>query len=165
MAGLTVATTRRTRITHGAREVTAEHRSDGGVVVDGTAFIVTALDDGRYLVRHENTTILVAVHGPPQACWATTNGRTARFVVDSGPGRRSTTAAIPGDMSAPMPATVAKVLVGIGDRVTNGTPLVVLEAMKMELPIRASRDGVVRALACRVGQLVTPGTPLVELEP
>ena len=46
---------------------------------------------------------------------------------------------------------------------TLGTTLVVLEAMKMELPIKAPADGTVVSLACRVGELVQPGVTLVEL--
>jgi 3-methylcrotonyl-CoA carboxylase alpha subunit len=40
----------------------------------------------------------------------------------------------------------------------------VLEAMKMELTIKAPRDGRVKAIACRAGDLVQPGVPLIELE-
>jgi urea carboxylase len=39
-----------------------------------------------------------------------------------------------------------------------------LEAMKMELPIAAPRDGRVRSVACTPGELVQPGVPLVDLE-
>ena len=39
-----------------------------------------------------------------------------------------------------------------------------LEAMKMELPIKAPRDGRVTAISCRTGELVQPGVPLLELE-
>jgi acetyl-CoA carboxylase biotin carboxylase subunit len=69
------------------------------------------------------------------------------------------------NMAAPMPATVIKILVEPGTRVAKGDLVVLLEAMKMELPIKASRDGVVRALLCRPGELVQPGVSLVELEP
>jgi 3-methylcrotonyl-CoA carboxylase alpha subunit len=41
--------------------------------------------------------------------------------------------------------------------------LLTLEAMKMELAIKAPYRGVVRSIACRVGELVQPGLPLVEL--
>jgi biotin carboxyl carrier protein len=41
---------------------------------------------------------------------------------------------------------------------------VMLEAMKMELPIKAPRDGIVKAIACRPGELVQPAVPLLELE-
>jgi biotin carboxyl carrier protein len=67
-------------------------------------------------------------------------------------------------LSAPMPATVVRVLARPGTRVSMGDTLVVLEAMKMELPIRATRDGVVSAVHCREGDLVQPGTVLVDME-
>jgi biotin carboxyl carrier protein len=63
-----------------------------------------------------------------------------------------------------MPATVVKVLVEPGARVVKGDTLLVLEAMKMELPVRAPRDGVVKSVACRQGELVQPGVNLLELE-
>jgi biotin carboxyl carrier protein len=63
-----------------------------------------------------------------------------------------------------MPATVIGVEVAPGDAVREGTTLVLLEAMKMELPIRAPSDGIVRAVHCRPGSLVTPDDPLVEIE-
>ena len=67
-------------------------------------------------------------------------------------------------LAAPMPATVTAVNVTPGQQVETGDVLVVLEAMKMELPIRAPRDGRVKAVACKPGELVQPGVPLVELE-
>ncbi len=67
-------------------------------------------------------------------------------------------------LSAPMPATVIKVLVEPGSEVHRGDMLILLEAMKMELPVRAPRDGRVKALRCRAGELVQPGTVLVDLE-
>ena len=42
--------------------------------------------------------------------------------------------------------------------------LIALEAMKMELPIRAPRDGVVKAVHCQPGELVQPGQVLLDLE-
>jgi biotin carboxyl carrier protein len=62
-----------------------------------------------------------------------------------------------------MPATVVKILVTPGQAVRHGDTLVVLEAMKMELPIRAPGDAVVQAIHCREGELVQPDRTLVEL--
>jgi biotin carboxyl carrier protein len=67
-------------------------------------------------------------------------------------------------LSAPMPATVVAITVTPGQEVAAGDLLVMLEAMKMELPIRAPRAGRVKALACREGELVQPGVPLVEMD-
>ena len=69
-----------------------------------------------------------------------------------------------GALSAPMPATVVKIAVAPGDHVKAGDALIVLEAMKMELPVRTAVDGTVKAIRCREGELVQPGEDLVELE-
>jgi biotin carboxyl carrier protein len=68
-----------------------------------------------------------------------------------------------GALGAPMPGTVIAVAVAVGQQVQAGDLLLTLEAMKMELPIRAPRDGVVSAIRCAPGDLVQPGPPLVEL--
>ena len=66
-------------------------------------------------------------------------------------------------LAAPMPATVVAINVVPGQRVRTGEMLILLEAMKMELPIKAPRDGIVAGVGCAVGELVQPGVPLVEL--
>lgn len=66
-------------------------------------------------------------------------------------------------LAAPMPATVAQIHVAVGQTVSPTDLLITLEAMKMELPIRAAISGTVTAINCRVGELVQPGIPLVEL--
>lgn len=158
----------RVRVSSNGRLVAeVDARPDGTVVVDGRSFRVTPIGDGRYVVTGDDgAAMVVAAAGPPHALWVTTRGQSALVGVERGAQRRRSAAtATPGDMSAPMPAAVVTVLVAPGDRVTTGTPLVVLEAMKMELHVRAARDGVIRAVACMVGQLVTPGVPLVEIDP
>jgi biotin carboxyl carrier protein len=63
-----------------------------------------------------------------------------------------------------MPGAVLKILVKPGDVVKRGTPLVILEAMKMEHPIVAPRDGTVVSVNCREGELVQPGLELVTIQ-
>jgi 3-methylcrotonyl-CoA carboxylase alpha subunit len=67
-------------------------------------------------------------------------------------------------LTAPMPATVLTIHVAQGQRVERNQIVMVLEAMKMELPIRSPRDGVVRSVGCQVGELVQPGATLLELD-
>jgi len=78
-------------------------------------------------------------------------------------GRARGVAVHSGALMSPMPATVTRLLVKEGDRVANGDTLALLEAMKMELPIRAPRDATVRTISCRVGDLVQPTDVLIEL--
>ena len=78
---------------------------------------------------------------------------------------RARAAAAPGSLTAPMPATVVHVKVKAGDAVKRGDILIVLEAMKMELPVRAPADGRVAAVHCEPGQMVQPDTSLIEFAP
>ena len=64
---------------------------------------------------------------------------------------------------APMPGTILKVNVSVGQKVTNGTVLCVLEAMKMENEIMAPKDGTVTQVVVSKGSSVDTGAPLVVL--
>jgi biotin carboxyl carrier protein len=67
-------------------------------------------------------------------------------------------------MTAPMPGTVIRVLVGEGDAVHARQPLLVLEAMKMETPLVAPYEAVVLHVHVREGDQVAGGALLVEFE-
>ena len=67
-------------------------------------------------------------------------------------------------LSAPLPGTVVKVAVSVGQRVAAQEPLVVLEAMKIEHVIHAPHEGVVQAILYQEGDLVPAGSPVVRLE-
>ena len=96
--------------------------------------------------------------------WVTVAGEVFAFVVTHGAARTRTGASHQDAFTPPMSATVVRIAVKPGDAVKDGDVLIALEAMKMELPIRAPRDGVVRAVNCRQGELVQPGDVLLELE-
>jgi acetyl/propionyl-CoA carboxylase alpha subunit len=67
-------------------------------------------------------------------------------------------------VSAPMPGTVIRVEVAPGDPVRARQPLVVLEAMKMEIPVPSPFDGTVKAVHAAEGDQVAGGALLVDLE-
>jgi len=77
--------------------------------------------------------------------------------------RRRSGSASASALTAPMPATVLKVHVKAGDAVRKGDTVVLLEAMKMELPLRAPADATVAAVHARDGELVQADAVLVEL--
>ncbi|MCU0519369.1 MAG: biotin/lipoyl-binding protein [Anaerolineae bacterium] len=64
-------------------------------------------------------------------------------------------------VTAPLPGTIVTVSVAVGDRVEPGQELCVLEAMKMNNPIRSTRSGVVTEVLVNVGQQVQHGNPLM----
>jgi biotin carboxyl carrier protein len=145
-----------------AVEVMADGRVRVGAAPD--PFTVTAAGEGHYLVSDGLRTWRVAVAGPPDARFVATEGLTARVDIEpegAPPARKSR--AGPGGTAAPMPGTVIEIAVEVGQHVSAGDVLITLEAMKMELPIRAPRDGLVSAIRCQAGELVQPGVALVDL--
>jgi biotin carboxyl carrier protein len=123
--------------------------------------VVDALGNGRFRV---GTRLAYAARGR-HSTWVFIDGRT--YVIEPETRDASDRPHTTDDrlaLSAPMPATVVTIEVTPGQEVAAGDLLVMLEAMKMELPIKAPRAGRVKALACREGELVQPGMPLVELE-
>jgi len=71
---------------------------------------------------------------------------------------------VEGGLRAPMPGNVIAVLVQPGATVEKGTPLLVMEAMKMEHTISAPRKGVVKEFRCAPGDQVSDGAELVHFE-
>ncbi len=83
------------------------------------------------------------------------------------PGRRgpSPASAADGDaLVSPMQGTIVKIVVEEGQRVSAGDTVVVLEAMKMEQPLTAHKDGTVTGLAVQIGQTVPAGGVICELK-
>ena len=120
--------------------------------------------DGRCMVDGVETI-------PPPRAWAVAESDVRWVFLDGevhvfeivGQGRKRT-GAHQATLTAPMPATVIRINAPAGTVVKRGETLLVLEAMKMELPIRATEDGTVKTVNCRIGELVQAGVSLIELE-
>ncbi len=67
------------------------------------------------------------------------------------------------EVRAEMVANVWKIVVAVGDSVSDGDTLVILESMKMEIPVLAEVDGVVSALGVEEGQVVQEGDLIAEI--
>ena len=61
------------------------------------------------------------------------------------------------DVEAHITGTVWKIEVEVGDTVEEGDPVVILESMKMEMPVEAEDSGVVKEIRCKEGQAVSEG--------
>ena len=71
---------------------------------------------------------------------------------------------VEGGLKAPMPGKVIALIAQVGAKVDKGTPLLVLEAMKMEHTIHAPKAGTLKAFRCAVGDQVVDGVDLVDFE-
>jgi acetyl/propionyl-CoA carboxylase alpha subunit len=143
----------------------AEHeieiQADGTAEIAGRAINVRPIRPGE--VRAGDRPIWVADDG--QLRWTFVDGEVYTFDTAPAKGRARRSADHEGGLSAPMPATVVSIKVSPGDAVRAGDVVMILEAMKMELPVRSAADGVVAAVRCKEGDLVQPGTELIEIVP
>jgi len=146
------------------RDARGEYRATIGeearVSIDGVTIAATVWAPGEVRVG-ETGRAWVASSGDVR--WVFLDGEVFEIEVQPEE-RRRRVAAAHGSLSAPMPATVVRVEVSPGAAVRRGDTLVILEAMKMELPIRAAADGIIKAVHCKAGDLVQPGVALIDLE-
>ena len=68
------------------------------------------------------------------------------------------------EVEAHITGTVWKIEVNVGDDVDEGDTVVILESMKMEMPVEAEDAGTVAEILCEEGQAVNEGDPLLVLE-
>jgi acetyl-CoA carboxylase biotin carboxyl carrier protein len=68
------------------------------------------------------------------------------------------------DIEAHITGTVWKIEVSVGDEVSEGDTVVILESMKMEMPVEAEDEGTVKEIVVSEGQAVSEGDTLVVLE-
>lgn len=129
-----------------------------------------AVTPGRLLVREGGIVHAVAVEAEGDTLRVTHGDRTVTLTRPeplsvAATGHAGAVAGGPKALTAPLAGVVVKVAVAAGETVRARTPLVVLEAMKMEHTIEAPSDGTVTKLHRAVGDRVQAGDVLVELDP
>ncbi len=122
------------------------------------------------LLRIDGKVVDLTVEGVPPDLGLVAGGTRLYVKVESERMRSALAAKRPGAggggeqvLKSPMPGRVLKVLVGEGDEVERGTPLVVVEAMKMENELRAAGPAKVVKVFVKPGQTVEGGAKLVQL--
>lgn len=104
--------------------------------------------------------VVGAAAGDQRQVWI--NGRMVSYERARPQGQTAATA--DSSLASTIPAVVAQILVAPGDSVQAGDKLILLESMKMVIPIQAPYDGRVQQINCAVGDSIAAGIPLLELE-
>ncbi len=126
---------------------------------------VERIDGSSYRVSLGGRRIEVVIAREPGVDWGWADGRAFRWThAPEASVRDPEPAGDTGTVRAPMPAVVTAVAAAPGQAVARGDTLLMLEAMKMELPVKAPRDGRVAAVRCKVGDRVDADAFLVELD-
>lgn len=138
---------------------------NGAVSIDDVRLHVTRAPlHGEVVIEREEIVQRVFLADVGDATWAFHDGDVYELAVDPEESGRQRTIHHQGSLSAPMPASVVAVQVTPGTSVKRGDVLMILEAMKMELPIRAPGDGVITAVHCGAGDMVQAGASLLEMQ-
>ncbi|HJU42519.1 MAG TPA: biotin/lipoyl-containing protein [Vicinamibacterales bacterium] len=122
------------------------------------------MSNGWYVVKDGDRQVRVGVANDAHATWIFLDGNVWKIDRQEAAGSKRGKTRGESSVMAPMPATVVTINTAPGKTVNEGETIIVLEAMKMELPIKAPRSGVVKAITCAKGELVQPGVNLVEIE-
>ncbi|HEU4536352.1 MAG TPA: biotin/lipoyl-containing protein [Polyangiaceae bacterium] len=152
-------------------DVTPGAGSAPRVTMDGKTVDLDVLAQGESLLMHVDGKVVdLTVEGSPPELGLVAGGTRLYVRVESERMRLAQAAKRKGGgaggdqiVKSPMPGRVLKVLVGEGDAVERGTPLVVVEAMKMENELRAAGPGKVVKVFVGAGQTVEGGAKLLQL--
>ena len=69
-----------------------------------------------------------------------------------------------GELLTKMPGKVVKITVSVGEKVSKGQPLLILEAMKMENEIKSNMDGIIKSIHVKEGDALQSGVLMIEME-
>lgn len=123
-----------------------------------------AIDGTEYLVEMEEIGGVPQPAAPAPQAAAPVQTAPAEAPKEEAPqATAATTPASADAMTAPMPGTILKILVNVGDEVKENQPVMILEAMKMENEVVAPKAGTVTGIHVTQGQMVNPGEALITI--
>jgi len=146
------------------------------IIIDLSSANIYNVDGNEYEVSNNyqnQNEVTFIVNGRKQKCYAAEsgddifvfiNGSQFQFTKPSSIRRKSSNGITDGSVSSPMPGNLIKLNVVKGDEVNENDILAVVEAMKMENPLRAPFSGKVVAINYEVGDLVDSGKTIIQIE-
>ncbi len=157
------------RLREGGREhlISATYQEEGyALAIEGDTIAIAGMmsTDGHLAVLAGNLRLKARVIFEDAAMTLFSQGREYAFDVIDPFEPPASSGAAEGYLRSPMPGTVISVAVKAGEKVSKGTPLAIIEAMKMEHTIAAPRDGVIAAVKVEAGDQVAAGTEVAVME-
>ncbi len=156
------------------QKIEVEINSDTSTFISGetSGTFSFTLQNGRYFLRvgtkahkidnvsYEGSNITFSIDGS----WHTVSVKDEQELLLDSLGFKTGADIAEGSLKAPMPGKILDILVKVGDSVTKGQPVVILEAMKMENELKSPIDGNVISIAVETGQSLEKNTPILEIE-
>ncbi len=133
----------------------------------GEPFELLSFRPPALILKRGSETKTLYVHAGREHLWVRVEGATAKIARPrkGRPGAEAdATAVASGRLEAPMPGKVLDLLVAVGDEVEAGQQLAILEAMKMESPLRAPAAATVAKIYAKKGDALGAGDPVIELD-
>ena len=134
------------------------------ITVDGISHDVSLITRGADSLTFSvaGETHQVTIEAPIESAFAKIEQTTSSRAPSAA--RTTTSSSAHGQVAAPMPGIVTKISCAVGDSVKRGTPLLVIEAMKMENNINAPIDGTIHSITVNAGDEVKKGDTLIVVQ-
>ncbi|MBO6525237.1 MAG: biotin/lipoyl-binding protein [Balneolaceae bacterium] len=139
---------------------------------DSSGSFKFSVENGRYFLRvgtkaykidnvsYDGSDITFSIDGS----WHTVSVKDEQELLLDSLGFKTGADLAEGSLKAPMPGKILDILVSVGDEVTKGQPVAILEAMKMENELKSPIDGTVASIDVETGQSLEKNTPILEIE-
>ncbi|MEE9372305.1 MAG: biotin/lipoyl-containing protein [Saprospiraceae bacterium] len=155
-------------------KIISDHHEENIDIADIKALDIHKINADQYHVLESATSYDVRIENENRATkyyGITVNGNYYKITIQdeydqliSQMGLNSTNDQKVADITAPMPGLILDIMVNDGDQITKGSPLLILEAMKMENVIKAVGDGVIKKIISQKGEAVNKGQIIIEME-
>ncbi|MEN8172553.1 MAG: biotin/lipoyl-containing protein [Chloroflexota bacterium] len=138
------------------------------IIVNGQSHAVEIIDNGTasldVIVDGQNFKVQIQPDAPPKIDPGITSTPKAGKQDANPPAPPDLSEPLSGDLTAPLPGVIAEIHVTVGDQVSSGQEMCVIEAMKMKNVLRSHRSGEIAAVDVAIGETVPYNKTLIRFK-